>query len=100
MQISYQASSRIQLVGTFANLVNTCFGGDSKPWTINDKNVCSYGTVNNAGAFPPVGNFYNPGTPIQQFAKYPYGAYLGAVNVDGNSTKTPFNFFLEARIKL
>ena len=24
--------------------------------------------------FPPVGNVYNPGTPIQRLVRYPYGA--------------------------
>ena len=100
MQVSYQASQKVQLVGTFANIINRCFGGTKAAWTLDDSNVCSYGILNNAGAFPPVGNFYNPGTPIQRLVKYPYAAYLGAVNANGNSTKTPFNFFIEARIKI
>ncbi len=100
LQVSYEVSPRVTLVGTFANLVNTCWGGTGGPWMRSDHNVCSYGILNNAGAFPPVGNFYNPGTTIQQLVKYPYAPYLGSVNVDGNSTKTPFNFFLEARFKL
>jgi hypothetical protein len=37
--------------------------------------------------------------------QYPYGAYYGAVNVNTaagnfNQTKQPFQFFMEARIKL
>ncbi|HEY8297166.1 MAG TPA: TonB-dependent receptor, partial [Candidatus Baltobacteraceae bacterium] len=99
VQVSYEASPKITLIGTFANVVNSCFGGSKTAWTSNDHNVCSYNIVG-AGAIPPVGNVYNPGTPISQFVKYPYLANLGSVNVDGSSTKTPFNFFLEAKIKL
>jgi len=99
IQVSYQASSKISLVGTFANVFNRCWGGTKAAWTLNDSNVCSYGLVA-GGAEGAVGNTYNPGDTLQRGAKYPYGAYLGSVNVDGNSTKTPFNFFIEARIKL
>ncbi|HEY8322083.1 MAG TPA: TonB-dependent receptor, partial [Candidatus Baltobacteraceae bacterium] len=99
VQVSYEVSPKLSLVGTFANVLNRCWGGTKAAWTINDSNVCSYGLV--AGGFEGgVGNVYNPGNTLERGAKYPYGAYLGAVNVDGNSTKTPFNFFIEARIKL
>ncbi len=100
LQLSYNVSPKVTLVGTFANLINKCFGGTKAAWTLSNSSVCSYGIVNGAGAIPPVGNVYNPGATIQPFVQYPYGAYLGAVNVDGNSTITPFNFYLEARIKL
>ncbi|MDQ2662456.1 MAG: TonB-dependent receptor, partial [Candidatus Eremiobacteraeota bacterium] len=99
LQMSYQVSPKLTLVGTFANVVNTCFGGTKAAWTRNDHNVCSYGIVG-AGSIPPVGNVFNPGSTIQPFVQYPYLSNLGAVNVDGASTKTPFNFFLEARIKI
>ncbi len=100
LQVRYDVSPKITLIGTFANLVNRCFGGSKEAWTIANSNVCSYGILNTAGVIPPVGNVYNPGASIQPFLQYPYGAYLGAVNVDGNSTLQPFNFYLEARIKL
>ena len=100
LQISYEASPKVTLVGTFANLLNTCFGGSKTPWNINNNgNVCSYGLVY-GGLVNPVGNVFNPGTPIQGSIAYPYQAALGAVNVDGNSTKTPFNFYIDARIKI
>ena len=100
LQLSYDVSPKVTLVGTFANLVNRCFGGSKEAWTISNSSVCSYGITNSFGAIPPVGNVYNPGAAIQKFVQYPYGAYLGAVNVNGNSTVQPFNFYLEARIKL
>ena len=99
LQVSYDVSPKLSLVGTFANVINRCWGGTKAAWTINDPNVCSYGLV--AGGFEGgVGNTYNPGDTIERGAQYPYGANLGSVNVDGNSTKTPFNFYLEARLKL
>ncbi|MDQ2680632.1 MAG: TonB-dependent receptor [Candidatus Eremiobacteraeota bacterium] len=105
LQISYEASPKITITGTFANLISRCFGGQREAWTVDNPNVCSYSIINNAGAFPPVGNVYNPGAPIQRLVQYPYGAYLGATNIDSNSTasagsKAPFNFYLDAKIKI
>ncbi|HZZ64009.1 MAG TPA: TonB-dependent receptor [Candidatus Baltobacteraceae bacterium] len=100
LQLSYDVSPKVTLIGTFANIVNTCFGGTKAAWTVSDSNVCSYGINNSAGIVQPVGNVYNPGATIQPFVQYPYERYLGPVNVDGFSTKLPFNFYLEGRIKI
>ncbi len=104
LQLSYDVSPRVTLVGTLANIVNYCWGGSKEPWAFtNDGNICSYGINNSAGIIPPVTNVYNPVpafTGFQRIAQYPYAAYLGPVNVDGDSTKMPFNFYLEARIKM
>lgn len=100
LQLSYDASPNVTLIGTFANLVNRCWGGTKAAWTVNDPNVCSYGINNSAGIVFPVGNVFNPGATIQPFVRYPYELYVSPVNVDGFSTKMPFNFFLEARIKV
>jgi hypothetical protein len=100
LQLSYDVSPNLTLVGTFANIVNTCFGGSKEAWTVNDSNVCSYGINNSAGIVEPVGNVFNPGAVIQPFVKYPYELSLSPVNVDSFSTKMPFNFFLEARLKM
>ncbi|MGZ3550138.1 MAG: hypothetical protein ACXWNZ_17810 [Vulcanimicrobiaceae bacterium] len=87
------------MIGTFANVVNSCFGGSKEAWTSSNSNYCSYGIVG-AGAIPPVGNVFNPGSRVQPFVQYPYEATLGSFNDNGHSTKTPFAFFLEARIKI
>jgi hypothetical protein len=108
IQLSYDVSPKITIVGTLANVINTCWGGTKAAWTLNDKNVCSYNLLNNGGGFGPVGNIYNPPASVGDFPRilqYPYGAYLGAVNVNTtagnfNQTKQPFQFFVEARIKL
>jgi hypothetical protein len=99
LQVTYDASKRVTLVGTFANIINRCWGGTKAAWTLDNSNVCSYGILPTGGLVYPVGNFYNPGSTIQQPYKYPYMGALGGVNVDGTSTKTPFNFYVEARIK-
>jgi hypothetical protein len=105
VQLSYDVSPSISLITTFANIVNTCWGGTKEPWTVNNNNFCGYGILNSAGAIPPVGNVYNPGAAIQPWVQFPYEGYLGPVNVDSASTtgfspKQPFQFFIEARIKV
>ena len=67
LQLSYDVSPKITLVGTLANIFNTCWGGSSEPWTVSNGKVCHYGIVG-AGAIPAVGNVYNPGSTIQQFS--------------------------------
>ena len=108
LQISYEASPRITLTATFANLINHCFGGQLTPFTYNSStNICSYSTLSSAGSLiPPIGNVYNPDTfgnipsNVPQFLRYPYEPSFGPVNVDGNSTRQPFSFYLTAHIKL
>jgi hypothetical protein len=103
MQLSYDVSPRIQLVGTLSSIVSGCWGGTKAPWTTNDGNLCSYGIVA-AGSIPPVGNAYNPrgfaGSIVQPFMKYPYEGTFGPFNDNGTALKTPFQFFLSAKIKL
>ena len=108
LQISYDVSPKVTLVATFANLVNTCWGGTKAAWTVSDSSVCSYNILNNGGGFGPVGNVYNPPATVSDFQRllrYPYGAYIGSVNSNTaagnfNQTKQPFQFFLEGRIRL
>jgi hypothetical protein len=109
LQLSYEISPKITVVGTFANLVGTCWGGTKAAWTLaSDHNVCSYNILNTGGAIGPVGNLYNPPATVgdfQRLIRYPYAAYLGGANTNTaagnfNQTKQPFQFFLEARIKL
>ena len=99
LQMSYDVSPRITLVGTFANLVDSCWGGTKQAWTVTDHNICAYGIVE-AGLIPPVGNVYNPGAQIMPALQFPYLGTLSPTNVDSSSEKQPFQFFLETRIKL
>ena len=104
LQITYDVSPRVTLVGTFANIVNTCFGGTTAPWTFNSNHqVCGYATVA-SGDIDPIGNRYNPAgygwSVVQPILKYPYGPLFGPYNDDNNSVVTPFQFYLAAKIKL
>jgi hypothetical protein len=104
MQLSYDVSPRIQLVGTLANIFNGCFGGTTAPWTTTNGNVCGYNSGGFAGEILPVGNVYNPagyhGSIVQSFVKYPYNPLFGPYNQDGSSLRTPFQFYVTAKIKL
>ncbi len=103
MQVSYEASPRVSLTASFANLANRCWGGTKAPWTVTDPNICSYGVVAN-GLIPPAGNTFNPGSPTAAaaFERYPYQGSLGPFDISGlnTTTKQPFNMYFEARIKL
>jgi hypothetical protein len=101
MQIAYQASPRVQMVATFANVINTCFGGQKTGFTaLMNSDVCSYGIIGTSnGIVPPVGNVYNPGQFIPVAFKYPYEPSFGPVNVNGTSLKQPFNMYFHVRIK-
>ncbi|MBV9440835.1 MAG: TonB-dependent receptor, partial [Candidatus Eremiobacteraeota bacterium] len=89
LQISYQASKNVQLVGTFSNLIYSCFGGSKSSYTV--ANACTYGAPVLAGIADPIGNAYNPGYALQPQASAVYGPTFR-----GN----PLNFFLEGRIKI
>ncbi len=85
MQVSYDVTKRFTLVGTFSNLYVSCFGGTKVPWSV--KGACGYSPNN----LYPVGNNYNPGDVIQPILKNTYNPYFNA---------TPFNLFVEARLRL
>lgn len=96
MQIAYEATPRVAYQLNLANIVNTCFGGSKEPWTTNNNHICGYGVI--AGNYPPVGNFYNPGTPISANVKYPYFGYSSTNGLEGFTT--PFNASFNVQIKL
>ncbi|MBV8432671.1 MAG: TonB-dependent receptor [Candidatus Eremiobacteraeota bacterium] len=100
LQLSYDVSPRISVTGVLANIVNNCWGGSAQAWTYANGNVCSFTAGGFAGVIQPVGNVYNPFSKIQSFVKYPYQPSFGPFNQDGNSTKTPFNFYVTGKIKI
>lgn len=104
LQITYDLSKQVTLTGTFANIINRCFGGQIVGNAYSSKDVCSYGIVGSAaGGIAPYGNVYNPGAVYDAapaFLKTPYEPTFGPVNVNGNSTKQPFQFYIQANIKL
>jgi len=110
MQLSYDVSPRIQVVGQITNIVNYCWGGSKEPWTFSDGNICSYnnleGTVYPVAPYGTPGAIVNPpgnpGSQIQPFRKYPYEPQLGPAIVTAlnGSYKTPLQFYFTANIKL
>ena len=114
LQLSYDVSPRIQLVGVLTNIVNYCWGGTKTPWTFNDGNICAYGngTSELGGTIFPVAPYGTPGaivnppgypgSIVQPFRKYPYEPSLGPalVSAENTSTKEPLEFYITANIKL
>ncbi|MDQ2817330.1 MAG: TonB-dependent receptor [Candidatus Eremiobacteraeota bacterium] len=91
LQLTYDASTRVRLKLNMTNIINTCFGGDKEPWTLNSNKVCGYGLPGYA-PLPSVGNVYNPGSTFQPVVQYPYMA-----DYTGNN---PFNVFFDVQLKL
>ncbi len=85
MQISYDLSKRVSLVGTFANIYTACFGGSKVPWAIGG--ACGYSPNN----LLPIANNLNPGDATQPIVKNFYNPYFNTF---------PFNMYVEARVKL
>jgi len=110
LQLSYDVSPRIQLVGQLTNIVNYCWGGSKEPWTVADGNLCSYsnlqGTVYPVAPYGTPGAIVNPpgysGSQIQPFRKFPYEPQLGPAIISAlnGSYKTPIQFYLTANIKI
>jgi outer membrane receptor protein involved in Fe transport len=100
MQLSYEVSPRLTLVGTFANLWNSCWGGSKVPWSF--PGACGYSIVPGAGSGPqPIGNNYNPGDALQPILATPYVPFFAATpSVSPAQPGLPFRFFVEARLKI
>lgn len=110
LQMSYDVSPRITVVGSLTNIVNYCWGGSQMPWTFNDGNICAYnnvgGTIYPVAPYGTPGAVINPpgyaGSQIQPFRKFPYEPNFGPALVSAlnSSTKTPIQFYITANIKL
>jgi Carboxypeptidase regulatory-like domain/TonB dependent receptor len=114
LQLSYQATPNIQIVGILTSIVNYCWGGTQTPWTFNDGNLCGYGNTTSSliGTVYPVAPYGTPGaivnppgfpgSIIQPFRKFPYEPTFGPalVSAENFSTKTPIQFYLTANIKI
>ena len=92
VQVSYEMSPHVSLTLDVANIIDTCFGGESHPWTaLADHRVCSYGLPGYGGLVPNVGNVYNPGATFQPFVQFPYQQYYGT---------SPTAYYFSVKIKL
>jgi hypothetical protein len=91
----------VSVTVTLANLLQTCFGGQTTAFTYFWRNnVCSYGNLVGGPSTPPVGNAYNPGQNVQTFLRYPYEPYFGSYNDLSSSLTQPFNMYLSMKVKL
>jgi hypothetical protein len=89
-QITYDVNKRFTLVGNFANIINSCWGGTRVPFAVN--HACGYGAPPiTGGGNLPIGNVYNPGNVLQPASFLPYFPTFAGY---------PFAMFFEARIKL
>ena len=106
--ITYDATPRTSFTVNLVNLVNTCFGGSSEPWTnqpnVSKNRVCSYNLSGSTIPLPAVGNVYNPGSTFQQEVQYPYQPSFGAFNPNVNGISQPtgqtFAATFEVKVKL
>jgi carboxypeptidase family protein/TonB-dependent receptor-like protein len=91
LQIGYEVSPRITMALNLANLINRCSGGDAEPWTrYANSAVCGYGLPGYA-SLPYGANIYNPGSSFQPIVQFPY---------QENPTISPFNAYLDVKVKL
>ena len=80
-QVTYDLSSRVTARATLTNILTSCFGGSSMPWThASGGRTCGFDTI--PGHLPPVGNIYNPGNTIQPLVQFPYGNLFSAAPFD------------------
>jgi hypothetical protein len=101
--MTYDISPKLSLQLTFANVFNSCFGGTKTAWTQafgGRHGACSYTGTASAFVINPVGNFYNPGTPLNKNFQYPYQPFPGVYNPDGALPNQPFSVYADLRIKI
>jgi hypothetical protein len=98
-QLTYQASQKVTLRLTAANLWVDCLQGSTHPWTnipFQSQAGCWYGAP---AAY--IGNFYNPGDQVQQFLKNSYGPVFGNVFQQAyGGQANPFQLFITAEMRL
>ncbi len=101
LRIGYELSPRATVTVTLANLLQTCFGGQSTAFTyFQGNNVCSYGNLVGGPSTPPVGNAYNPGANVQTFLRYPYQPSFGVYNDLTSSVNEPFGAYVNIQLKI
>jgi hypothetical protein len=105
LNMSYQLTPRVKLIGVFSNLLNACFGGSSEPWSAQyPPNSYTCGYIANSYY---ISNFYNGTSPSDRGANNaPLNPafkpeYIPAY-ADANTyvLPGPFNMFVQATIRL
>jgi hypothetical protein len=101
LRMSYDLTPRINFTLTLANLLQTCFGGQTTGFTyLQGSNVCLYTNLVGGPSTPPVGNAYNPHDNVQTFLRYPYEPYFGTYNDLSSSLAQPFNAYFDVKVKI
>lgn len=101
LRINYDLTPRMSVTLTLANLIQTCFGGQTTRFTyLQGNNVCLYTNLVGGPSSPPVGNAYNPRDNVQTFLRYPYQPYFGTYNDLSSSLTQPFNAYLSFKVKI
>ena len=93
MQIGYDVSQRVALTLNLVNLVTSCSGGTSEPWTrLANSKACSYTLPGYNAPVAYGSNIYNPGASFQPMLQYPY-------QENPISNAPPFNAFFGVKVK-
>jgi hypothetical protein len=102
VMLSYDVSPKVSLQLTLANIWDYCWGGTKTAWTqaLGSSHACSYNGTASAFASNPVGNFYNPGTPINPAFQYPYYPFPGVYSPNSYGPNQAFNAYFDVRIKM
>jgi hypothetical protein len=105
LQLQYQVSPKITANISAVNLVNSCFGGSSEPWTkVYPPNgvVCGYGYNKFF-----ISNFYNGsnpndvaanGVPLNPYFSVPFAPAYGDVN--SFNLPTPLQLYFQLQFKM
>jgi hypothetical protein len=105
MQFAYDLSRAATVNLTVVNLVNSCFGGSSEPWTAAyppNGQVCGYGSNKFF-----ISNFYNGaspndtaanGVPLNKYFTVPFAPSYGDVN--SSNLPMPTQLFLSVNFKV
>lgn len=95
LNANYDLSPSATMTLSFANLFVRCFGGTSESWSAGNV-ACAYQQNPNF-----VGNFYNPGDPIQGLVQNPYIPTTGSEYTRTSQTEPfPLEVFLGVNFKL
>jgi len=95
LSLNYDFNKQVGLNVIAANIFNRCFGGSSVPWQVA-KISCAYGQAGNY-----VGNFYNPGDPIQANVNQSYQPVLGgALQSVSAGSPLPFELYVNLNVRM
>lgn len=85
IQFAYAATPGVQYTLGASNVIDSCWGGTTKPWTLRQSILtCAYFQAASTG------NIYNPDSQIQPIARFPY---------IGFPSRAPASLTFQAKLK-